>query len=259
MKNANISTITRGKVLGFPVAASSPKRVAHLIAAEALVTRNPCLISFADVEVMARAAHYDDFGAVMKVYDLICPDSVPVVWMLHDGRTVAERTAMRLPAVDIMAEVLKMSAKVTDLKHFFLGGSPEMLMEIEKNVRAMYPGINIAGTYSPPFTEIGEAESRDIADVIQESEANIVWVALGCPKQEKWMARHVHVLTPAVYLTVGTAFAILSGEEKPAPQWMQKMGLEWVLRVVHAPRRFLYRYIRWNVLFLYYALRGKGK
>lgn len=259
MKNANISTITRGVVMGFPVAASSPRRVAHLISAEALITRNPSLISFADVEVITRAAHYDTFGTLMKVYDLICPDSTPVVWMLHDGKTVAERTAQRLSSVDIMAEVLKTSQKMPDLKHFFLGGTPETLMAIEKNVRDTYPGTVVAGTYSPPFTEIGEAESRNIAGMIQENEANIVWVAMGSPKQEEWLARHVHILPPAVYLTVGAAFKILSGEEKPPAPWMHRMGLEGVLRAIRDPKRRLYRYVRWNVLFLYYALLGKGK
>lgn len=259
MKNANISTITRGVVLGLPVAASSPRRVAQLIQEEALITRNPCLISFADVEVLARAAHYSVYETTMKVFDLICPDSAPVVWMLHDGKTVAERTARRLFASEIMKDIFQSSRNAPQWKHFLLGGTAETLEKLQNNIQEQYPGVNIAGSYALSSTDLGDAESRRIADMIESCEANLVWVSMSCPRQERWLAHHAHILTPAVYLAVGSAFKILSGEETPAPPWMQKMGLEWVRKVVKSPKGLFRRYLVWNILFFYYALFRRGK
>ncbi len=120
-----------------------------------------------------------------------------------------------------------------------------------------FPNSLITGVHSPPFGAWPADETETIIGKIRASGANLVWVGLGCPKQEHWIAKNKHLLPPAVYFGIGAAFAFHAGEVKQAPALFQKTGLEWAYRLAMEPRRLFKRYLTYNSLFLYHTLRGK--
>ena len=255
----NYNSIPKGKVFGFPIVASQLKKLADILAKEALVTKRPFLIAFSDVHVITRACTYPLYGNQLRIFDLICPDGMPLVWLLHEGKTRAEKNAKRITGPDMMEELLTPSAQTAGLKHFFLGSTPEMLETLKAKMLEKHPNLDIVGMYSPPFGEWSQEENWAIGDKIKDSGANVVWVGLGCPKQERWLAMNAHILPPALYLAVGAAFAFHSGAVKRAPLWMQKASLEWLYRLCKEPRRLFKRYFIHNLLFLYYLFTAKGR
>jgi N-acetylglucosaminyldiphosphoundecaprenol N-acetyl-beta-D-mannosaminyltransferase len=140
-------------------------------------------------------------------------------------------------------------------RHYFYGGNPETIAKLVGNLQARFPGLIIAGHKSPPFRPLTEAE--DAADVaeINESRPDFVWVGLGMPKQEKWMAAHLGRVHAAAMLGVGAAFDFHAGAKPRAPRWMQRSGTEWIFRLASEPRRLGHRYVIDNGLFLLHSLR----
>lgn len=259
MKIANIANIPRGRVMGFPVAASTIRRTAILLMSEAASLVTPCLAACAGMPLITRAVHDVDFGDSLRVFDLICPEGVPLVWMLHDGRTSAERSARRIDGISLMSEVWRLSENSSEISHFILGRDSVQVSRLEASMKALYPGTRIAGAWAASLNNISDKDSLAIADMIGASGANMVWLGGESPVQEDWLARHSHILTSAVYVAVGGAFGVLSGEEKRAPQWMMKLGVDWIATVMKDPSRVFRRDLRWNLLFFYYAMMGKGR
>src|SRR2546426_451773 len=124
--------------------------------------------------------------------------------------------------------------------------------EAARALAAAFPKLQIAGAYSPPFGEWSEAEDLKIVERIAQSRADFVWVGLGCPKQEFWIARNKARLPAAVYSAVGAAFAFHAGRVKQAPAWLQRIGMEWAFRLAAEPRRLWRRYLGYNSLFVFY-------
>jgi N-acetylglucosaminyldiphosphoundecaprenol N-acetyl-beta-D-mannosaminyltransferase len=133
---------------------------------------------------------------------------------------------------------------------FLYGSTPKVLEKIKDRIRSRYPGAIIAGAISPPFRELNETEIKEHIQQINESEAHYVLVALGCPKQEKWMATNYNSIN-AVLLGLGGAFPVAAGLQKRSPAWMQKLSLEWMYRLIQEPRRLFKRYFYTNTLFLW--------
>jgi N-acetylglucosaminyldiphosphoundecaprenol N-acetyl-beta-D-mannosaminyltransferase len=131
----------------------------------------------------------------------------------------------------------------------FYGGSPESLQDMVGNLKSFFPELNIAYTYSPPFRPLTAQEDERISRDIEASGAKILFVGLGCPKQERWMAEHKDRLN-VVMLGVGAAFDFHAGRLKRAPRWLQKLGLEWVFRLIMEPRRLWKRYLRHHPRFV---------
>jgi N-acetylglucosaminyldiphosphoundecaprenol N-acetyl-beta-D-mannosaminyltransferase len=127
---------------------------------------------------------------------------------------------------------------------------PDGLAQLARLLRLRYPGLHIVGGHAPPFRELTDAEEEAVAADIRRSGADVVWVGIGVPKQEKWMARMRHRLTAPVLVGVGAAFDFHAGLIPQAPGWMQRAGLEWLFRLVHEPRRLWRRYLRYNPRFM---------
>jgi N-acetylglucosaminyldiphosphoundecaprenol N-acetyl-beta-D-mannosaminyltransferase len=142
-----------------------------------------------------------------------------------------------------------------DGAHFLLGGSQELLDALQAALRAKFPRLQIAGVYAPPFGAWPTEEDARIIARIAASGARFVWVGLGCPKQEHWIARNKARLPAAVYCGVGAAFAFHAGRVRQAPAWVQNAGLEWLFRLLAEPRRLWRRYIVFNTLFLFYLAK----
>jgi N-acetylglucosaminyldiphosphoundecaprenol N-acetyl-beta-D-mannosaminyltransferase len=183
---------------------------------------------------------------------LAVPDGQPLVWAL---RALGHARATRVYGPDLMVRFCARAA-LSGTPIFLYGGrTPEALEQLERGLRARFPGLQIAGGHSPPFRELTpEEEERAIAE-INSSGAAVVWVGTGQPKQEKWMLKMRSRLSAPLLVGVGAAFDFHAGLVPQAPRWMQRSGLEWVYRLAREPRRLWRRYARYNPRFLAGFLR----
>ena len=139
-------------------------------------------------------------------------------------------------------------------RHFFYGGTPRVAEDIISKLRKLFPEIQIAGSYSPPFRPLTTDEEVEIQNKIDSSKADIVWVGLSSPKKDLWMAEHLGVIEASVMVGVGAAFDFLSGHKSQAPRWLQRSGLEWLFRLASEPHRLWPRYRQYpKFLFLIFA------
>jgi N-acetylglucosaminyldiphosphoundecaprenol N-acetyl-beta-D-mannosaminyltransferase len=180
--------------------------------------------------------------------DLATPDGAPVAWML---RRLGVPEQQRVSGPDLMEAACAVAAR-SGLPIFLFGSTDETLQALDANLRARWPDLRVAGRLAPPFRDLGAEEDADIVRRINESGAGIVWVGLGCPKQERWMAAH-RGNVQAVMVGVGAAFDFHAGVRARAPRWMQERGLEWLHRLAAEPRRLARRYVVTNCVFLWTA------
>ena len=184
---------------------------------------------------------------------MVTPDGMPLVWLSRLG---GHNHVRRVYGPDLMLAVCEKSRE-KGYRHFLYGGGEGVAEKLAVSLRERFPGIQIAGTYCPPFRPLSEEEDQRIVREIDESGADIVWVGLSTPKQERWMDQHVGRLKAPVLAGVGAAFDFNAGLKKQAPKWMQENGLEWLFRMVTEPRRLGKRYLKNNPLFLYELLRDR--
>jgi N-acetylglucosaminyldiphosphoundecaprenol N-acetyl-beta-D-mannosaminyltransferase len=170
---------------------------------------------------------------------------MPVVWLA--GRE-ARVPVSRVYGPDMMLAVSE-DGLATQYRHFFYGSTPETLDALITRLSARYPGMVVAGSYAPPFGTLSSEEDARMVEIINESAPDIVWVGLGMPKQELWVAEHQDRLTAPVLMAVGAAFDFHAGTVRQAPTWMQRSGLEWLFRLVQEPRRLWRRYLLANTRF----------
>src|SRR5215211_1342953 len=178
---------------------------------------------------------------------LVVPDGVPLVWAL---RALGHRGATRVYGPELMARYCARSARTGTTMYLYGGKSDEALERLTTRLRERFPGLRIAGGWSPPFRELSEEELDELAGRINASGADVVWVGTGQPKQEKWMARMRGRLEAPVLGGVGAAFDFHAGTLPQAPPWMQRAGLEWSYRLAREPRRLWRRYTRYNPRFV---------
>ncbi len=194
-------------------------------------------------------AHSDrDFQHALHHADLTMPDGAPVAWMLRRMGCVGQE---RISGPDLMLMYCDQAAKRGE-RIYLYGGSPAVLTALCQALSARFPGLIIAGAHSPPFRPQTTAEDALIVREINDSGAATVWVGLGCPKQEKWMADHRGRID-AVMLGVGAAFDFHAGSRQRAPMWMRDAGLEWLHRLLSEPRRLWKRYLIGNTVFVMLA------
>jgi N-acetylglucosaminyldiphosphoundecaprenol N-acetyl-beta-D-mannosaminyltransferase len=210
-------------------------------------SRSVCICN---VHSVVTASQQAEFGAVVAQADLATPDGAPVAWML---RRLGFPQQQRINGPDLMQ---RYCAWAPELGHsvYLLGGTDHVLERLQRVLVEEHPGLHIAGACSPPFRALSAQEDAAIVAAINASGANVVWVGLGCPKQEMWMHAHrgrVH----AVMIGVGAAFPYLAGITRRAPPWMQRCGLEWLHRLASEPRRLWRRYAVTNSYFIAGALR----
>ncbi|QSV44858.1 WecB/TagA/CpsF family glycosyltransferase [Geobacter benzoatilyticus] len=203
-------------------------------------------VCVANVHMVIEA--YDDpsFKQVLLNADLVIPDGMPLVTALKNNYGVSQD---RVAGMDIFPVLLDKAA-VENIPVFFLGSTDDVLEKIERRARDEYPNITIAGTYSPPYRRLTEEENIEIEQMVNNSGAGLLFVAFGCPKQEKWMFSHVKSIH-AIMVGIGGAFPVYAGLQKRAPVWMQRLSLEWFYRLLLEPRRLFKRYFYTNTKYLY--------
>jgi N-acetylglucosaminyldiphosphoundecaprenol N-acetyl-beta-D-mannosaminyltransferase len=191
-----------------------------------------------------------EFKIAVNNADMSTPDGAPIAWAL---RRLGHPSQERINGPDLMMKYLT-EAERLDQAVFFYGSTKETLARLQTALAKQFPLLRVGGTYSPPFRPLSREEDEAIIDMINDSGAHVVFVGLGCPKQEKWMADHKGRIN-AVMIGVGAAFDYHSGVVRRAPLWWQHNGLEWLYRLGSEPRRLFKRYMVTNTLFVFGFLR----
>ena len=256
---ANSLSFDTSPVLGTPLARIDYDGAVALTQKWAVDGDRPYAVAAANTHVVTLARHDPVFRGSLDQFDLLLPDGMPLVWCMNRRNRAIPPLKDRVYGPTFMLRCLESSGE--NFSHFLLGGSEELLQDLQAKLRARFPKLKIAGAYSPPFGEWPETENEQIIEAIKASKAHYIWVGLGCPKQEHWIARHKEQLPPGIYGAVGAAFAFHAGRVRQAPLWVQARGLEWAFRLATEPRRLFKRYVTFNTLFLFYlameALRDK--
>jgi N-acetylglucosaminyldiphosphoundecaprenol N-acetyl-beta-D-mannosaminyltransferase len=201
---------------------------------------------------------YDDpaYHLHMEGADLVTPDGMPLVWAL---RLLGVEGATRVCGPDL-TPILCERAAALGIPVGFYGSTPEVLRDLASNLVRRYPELRVVYSHSPPFRPLTSDEEADVIDGINRSGTRLLFVGLGAPKQEQWMAAHKGNVK-AVMLGVGAAFDFLAGNKRQAPKVLQRLGLEWLFRLVQEPRRlwrrYLYRNPRFVALFLGQLIGGR--
>ena len=250
-KKLNISQIPTCNILGVNIAA---------------VTM-PWLLDFTDRHIKELSGDYlcvsnvhttvtaweeEDYREVQNGGIMAIPDGVPLVLVSRRrGYTQIART----DGPGYMLKVLERSAE-KGYRHYFYGSTQETLDKMRQVLEKDYPGVQIAGMYSPPFRPLTEEEDRAVVQMINEANVDFVWIGLGAPKQERFMAAHQGQLH-GLMVGIGAGFDYLAGNIKRAPQWMQDHSLEWFYRMLQDPKRLFWRYVRTNVIFIWHAIIRK--
>lgn len=192
---------------------------------------------------------FDDksFQSMVNGADLVIPDGKPLVFA---QRLLGANDALQTRGADITSRLCSASA-LSNIPIAFYGGTESVLNDLERILAKTYPGINIVCKISPPFRPLTEIEEKAYIQKINDSDAKILFVGIGCPKQERWMAEHKASLS-CVMLGVGAVFDFLSGNKREAPAWVRSLSLEWLFRLLCEPRRLWYRYFKQNPRFIYH-------
>lgn len=210
-------------------------------------SRYVCICNAHSIVTAAQDAR---FGRVVNEADMATPDGAPVAWMI---RKLGIPGQQRINGPDLMWRYCEQAAQRKESIYLY-GGSNTTLAILKTRLNEVFPGLKVAGTYSPPFRALTEAEDAAAVDAINASGAGTVWVSLGCPKQELWMAEH-RGRVQAVMIGVGAAFDYHAGTLRRAPHWMRRAGLEWLHRLASEPRRLWRRYLVTNTLFVWGSIR----
>lgn len=215
-------------------------RIQHWVA-----TKTSCYIIAANVHVVMTAFWHKSFQQIVKGAALVTPDGMPLVWAL---RLLGCKGQTRVYGPDLMLAWCDRAARL-GLPIYLYGGTESTLDKLQARLEQEFPELIIAGSHAPPFRTLTIEEEATDRDRIHASGAGVVFVGLGCPKQEAWMARQQDKLR-AVMIGVGAAFSFHSGEVSQAPRWMMAWGLEWLYRLTREPGRLWKRYLINNPAFI---------
>lgn len=195
-------------------------------------------VCFADANSLIQARANEAMHGALAGADVVSPDGTPLMVV---GRLLCGARVSKTSGPDFLEAYCAVTAGA-GTRHYFVGGSPGVAASLGQQLAERYPGLVVAGTYSPPRFPLTEAQNEEMVGFIRAAEPDVVWVGLGAPKQEIWMAQNKHRFTSLTMLGVGAAFDFSAGRVRRAPRWMQKSGLEWVYRITQEPGRLLARY-----------------
>jgi len=238
-------------ILGVPVHAVSLTDAEEEIARWVASRRSPPgIVVHANAFSLVTAQEDTSYQKALQTIDLSVPDGMPVVWLL---RKAGQKESGRVYGPDLMDRLCR-RAEAEGWRCYLFGGSPGVPELVRDALCAKFPTLRIVGTFSPPYRSLTEEEDEVIINAINAERPDIVWVALGGPKQDLWMADHRHRINASVMHGVGAAFDFLAGRIPQAPRWMMSAGLEWLFRLLAEPLRLWQRYTVKNAKFLYFVL-----
>jgi N-acetylglucosaminyldiphosphoundecaprenol N-acetyl-beta-D-mannosaminyltransferase len=225
------------QILGVPISAVQITDVVRRME-DWIVNREKChFVAFTGLHGVSEANRDPQFRSVLKSADQVVADGMPLVWL---GRVHGHSMRRRVYGPELMETFCRETG--SQYRHFFYGGAPGVADTLATHLRDRFD-IIVAGTYSPPFRDLSEAEDKLVVDRVHEAAPDVLWVGLGTPKQERWMHEHRARLRVPVLLGVGAAFDLNSGRLRRAPEWMREHGLEWLFRLLIEPRRLWKRYL----------------
>jgi len=233
-------------VLGVPLALTDYTRTLEWIDAM-IASGQRGYVCVAAVHTVMVSQEDPELRAAIQGADLIVPDGQPLVWAMN---ALGHQLPSRVYGPELMARACARAATNATTMYLYGGRNQGALVQLALNLRTSHPGLRIVGGYSPPYRDLSAEEEDAIVSEINASGADIVWVGIGAPKQEKWMARVRDRLEAPVLIGVGAAFDFHAGLVPQAPDWMQRFGLEWVFRLAHEPKRLWRRYARYNPRFV---------
>jgi N-acetylglucosaminyldiphosphoundecaprenol N-acetyl-beta-D-mannosaminyltransferase len=205
-------------------------------------------VCVSNVHMCIEVLDSDSFSEVVNSADLVIPDGKPLSWA---QKFLGHKNAEQVRGQDIMNALCAASGEKSLNIGFYGGSSEELLNTVKTKLLQSYPDINITYAFSPPFRPLTQEEDAEVIASINDAEVNVLFVGIGCPKQERWMAEHKESLH-CVMLGVGAAYDFIAGEKKHAPRWMQKIGMEWMFRLCSEPRRLWRRYFSTNPRFIWH-------
>ena len=235
----------RVNVLGVGVSAVSMQQALDTMAGW-IETREPHYVCVSCVHGVMESHRDESLRRIHNAAGLVTPDGMPLAWL---GRAFGGAHVQRVYGPDLMLDFCSAFAG-RGYRPFFYGGGDGVPERLAARLRERIPSLQVAGCYSPPFRALTAEEDDALVQRINESKADVVWVGLSTPKQERWMHAHVARLTAPALVGVGAAFDFHAGMKRQAPRWMQRSGLEWLFRLVTEPRRLWRRYLRNNPEFV---------
>ena len=238
--------IPKREILGVPVAMTDYPGA--MDALDAMIdSRDRGYVCAVSVHSLTSSLDDAEMAAVFRGATLVLPDGMPVVWAAN---MLGARLKGRVYGPELMLRYSERCA-VRGHRVWLYGGRDQgSLAQLALNLRRRLPGINIVGGYSPPFRPMTDEEEDALVDQINSARPDVLWVGIGAPKQEKWMARMRDRLEVPVMCAVGAAFDFHAGRISQAPAWMQQRGLEWIYRLAQEPRRLFPRYLYSNPRFV---------
>jgi len=237
----NAAQVPRYNVLGVGVSALTFGEAQELIVG-VRGKKGLGYVCLCTVNGVAEAGRDPEFRRIFNESWLTTPDGMPIVWM---GPPAVERVY----GPDLMLAVCD-RGRGTGLRHYFYGGKPGVAEELASRLSSRFPGLQVAGTFCPPFRDLTGEELNRLKAEVAAASPDIVWVGLGTPKQERFMAGPGSKLDAALLIGVGAAFDFHSGRVRQAPRWIRRIGLEWLFRLCAEPRRLALRYLTTNPLFI---------
>jgi N-acetylglucosaminyldiphosphoundecaprenol N-acetyl-beta-D-mannosaminyltransferase len=243
-----MSPPARVEVVGVPLAVIDYERTLRWMDAMVAERRRGYVCACNVHTVMASHEDPELRAALMSSDALNVPDGQPLVWAMN---ALGQSLTDRVYGPELMARAFARAAAQTGQRFYLYGGrDQDALLRLDLSLRRRFPGINIVGAYAPPFRALSGEERAAVTEQINDTEADVVWVGIGVPKQEKWMAAMRTNLEAPVLVGVGAAFDFLADLVPQAPPWLQEAGLEWAFRLAHEPRRLWRRYLRYNPRFV---------
>jgi N-acetylglucosaminyldiphosphoundecaprenol N-acetyl-beta-D-mannosaminyltransferase len=238
--------VARRELLGVPIALTDYSGAMDVM--DGMIARREhgyvCAVPVHGVMV---AREDPEMMSALRTASLNVPDGKPLVWALN---MLGEDLPDRVYGPELTDRYCARAAERGHRVWLYGGDTPEALDQLVAALERRHPGIVIAGRWSPPHRPLTTAEEQEVAQRINADRPDVVWVGIGVPKQEKWMARMRPLLEAPVLVGVGAAFDFLAGRKRQAPPWMQRRGLEWLFRLSQEPRRLLGRYLRYNPAFV---------
>lgn len=246
------STIRTCDILGVKIASIDMEWLLKFIT-DNLKSLSGDYICVANVHTTVTAYDDPEYLKVQNGGILAIPDGGPLSTV---GKYRGYKEMKRTTGPSLMGEILQISHE-NGYRHFFYGSTQETLDKLRESINKEYPGVEIVGMYSPPFRPLTEEEDKEVVKMINEAHPDFVWVGLGAPKQEKWMAEHQGVVD-GLMIGVGAGFDYFAGNIKRANEWMQNRNLEWLYRLFQDPKRLFWRYLYTNTKFIWHVvIRGK--
>ena len=242
----------RVEILGVPVDAQTLDEAVDTMG-DWIERRDPHYVCITGVHGVVESQDDPELARIHREAGMVTTDGMPLVWLARRrlrGKGRDGRAVERVYGPDLLLRAFGRS-EGAGWRHFLYGATPATLDRLRDNLRRRFPRANVVGGISPPFRPLAASEDERVTGTIAAAAPDIVWVGLGTPAQERWMAAHVGRVHAPVLVGVGAAFDFHAGLKRQAPPWMRRSGLEWAYRMGTEPRRLAGRYLRNNPRFLY--------